>query len=308
MLDRPGERDRGAAAAAPEPGVVHHQAPGPATSRHPDPPPTSGTLTATAPAHHDQLPLTWPPTRARTMDTLIADALGQATPSSPGGFAIAINDLSTGANGTFTSEEGREFVTASIVKVEILVALALQAQRRSRALTTEEHQLAERMIKVSDNAAASTLWERVGRACGMGEVGDTLGLTDTVPGPDGYWGLTRTTAADQVRILGAVSTADSPLAAPYRSFILGLMRQVTADQKWGVTAAADTPAASAVKNGWLPRTGTGLWVINSIGAVRHAGHRLLIAVLSAGQPSRADGIDLVETIAGRAVSALTDQS
>jgi hypothetical protein len=55
-----------------------------------------------------------------------------------------------------------------------------------------------------------------------------------------------------------------------------------------------------VKNGWLSRSGG--WVVNSIGMVEHAGHRLLIVTLSDGRPSKDVGIDVVEQISTDAVS------
>jgi altronate dehydratase len=46
-------------------------------------------------------------------------------------------------------------------------------------------------------------------------------------------------------------------------------------------------------------------VISSIGIVTHAGHQLLIAVLSDGQPTRDDGIRQAQAAARAAVSAMT---
>jgi hypothetical protein len=43
---------------------------------------------------------------------------------------------------------------------------------------------------------------------------------------------------------------------------------LTADQQWGVPAAADGGTQFMVKNGWLPSGSTGVWEINSIGAYR----------------------------------------
>lgn len=66
----------------------------------------------------------------------------------------------------------------------------------------------------------------------------------------------------------------------------------------GVSAAGDR---WALKNGWMPRTTTGLWDINSIGRVRADGRTCLVAVLSDGQPTKESGIALVEAVARAAV-------
>jgi hypothetical protein len=82
------------------------------------------------------------------------------------------------------------------------------------------------------------------------------------------------------------------------------MRHVEAGQNWGITTAADPGSSPAVKNGWLPVSSG--WVINSIGIVTHAGHQLLIAVLSTGAPTENDGISQVQA-AARAAAAVATQ-
>lgn len=73
----------------------------------------------------------------------------------------------------------------------------------------------------------------------------------------------------------------------------------------GVSAAADG-SKWALKNGWLARSTTGLWDINSIGRVTVDGHDYLVATLSNGNSTQAKGISLVEATAKAAVSALAD--
>ena len=81
--------------------------------------------------------------------------------------------------------------------------------------------------------------------------------------------------------------------------------RIAAGQHWGVSAVADG-SAWALKNGWLPRTATGLWEVNSIGRVTSGGHDYLVAVLSDGNATQARGIALVEAAAEAAMSAFTD--
>ncbi|MFD4509515.1 serine hydrolase [Streptomyces sp. NPDC058457] len=191
--------------------------------------------------------------------------------------------------------------TASIVKVDILAAMLLHARDHRRELTARESAEAEVMIRDSDNTAASALWRAIGEAPGLESANKRLGLTSTQGGPGGRWGLTRTTAADQIRLLRAVfGTGPTPLDAASRGRIGTLMTEIAADQSWGVSAAADS--GWALKNGWLMRTTTGLWDINSIGRITAGGHHYLVAVLSNGNTSMADGVNLVERAVRTAVS------
>ncbi|WP_046728888.1 serine hydrolase [Streptomyces humi] len=191
--------------------------------------------------------------------------------------------------------------TASIVKVDILAALLLHARDHRRDLTARESAQADVMIRDSDNTAASALWRAIGQAPGLDSANRRLGLTSTTGGPDGRWGLTRTTAGDQIRLLRAIfDTGGTVLDAPSQNRIRTLMTQIAADQSWGVSAAADS--GWALKNGWLMRTATGLWDINSVGRVTAGGHHYLVAVLSDGNASMPDGVQLVERAARTAVT------
>lgn len=69
-----------------------------------------------------------------------------------------------------------------------------------------------------------------------------------------------------------------------------------------MSAAADG-SSWALKNGWLPRSATGLWDINSIGRVTASdGDEYLVVVLSNGNATKEKGISLVESAAEAAVS------
>ncbi|WP_330341068.1 serine hydrolase [Streptomyces sp. NBC_00557] len=196
------------------------------------------------------------------------------------------------------------FDTASIVKVDILAALLLQAQDADRRLTAAERSYATKMIENSDNASATALWHTIGRAEGLDAANKRFGLTSTSGGEGGLWGLTQTTAADQLVLLRQVFGEESELSAASRSYVQGLMESVEPDQRWGVSAVAEG-SSCALKNGWLARSTTGLWDVNSIGRVTVDGAGYLVAVLSEGTESQARGIALVEAAAEAAVSAFT---
>ncbi|WP_031226640.1 serine hydrolase [Streptomyces roseochromogenus] len=198
------------------------------------------------------------------------------------------------------------FDTASIVKVDILAALLLQAQDADRQLTAAEQVYATKMIENSDNASATALWHSIGGADGLDAANRRFGLTATSGGDGELWGLTQTTAADQLVLLQQVFSADSELSAASRTYVQGLMESVEADQRWGVSAVAAGSNSWALKNGWLARGTTGLWDVNSIGRVTVDGTDYLVAVLSKGTESQARGIALVEAAAKAAVSAFAD--
>ncbi|MCQ4079053.1 class A beta-lactamase-related serine hydrolase [Streptomyces sp. RB6PN25] len=103
-------------------------------------------------------------------------------------MSVAVLDTATGAGGFYGSGS---YDTASIVKVDILSTLLLQAQDARRALTDQEQDYATAMIEHSDNNAATALWDEIGAAPGLDAANKRLGLTNTQAGQNGYWGLTQ---------------------------------------------------------------------------------------------------------------------
>jgi beta-lactamase class A len=77
-------------------------------------------------------------------------------------IGVAILDRRTGR--TYTYAGTKQFRTASIVKVDILATLLLQANRAGRSLSASEKQLASAMIERSDNDATTTRRRRCGAA------------------------------------------------------------------------------------------------------------------------------------------------
>ncbi|MGW3310084.1 serine hydrolase [Streptomyces sp. NPDC001073] len=245
---------------------------------------------------------------AAAADTGTGDGTTPATAQSVARVTTAVLDLDHPATKPQVRGKDVPYDTASIVKVDILSALLLQAQDAGRGLTQQERTLAEAMIEHSDNDAANALWREIGLAPGLKAVNKRLGLTSTVGGTGGLWGLTRTTASDQIGLLRAVFAADGTTSATKpalttasRTYIRTLMTRIATDQSWGVSAASDS--AWALKNGWLQRSTTGLWDVNSVGQVTSGTHHYLVAVLSDGNTSMASGIKTVESAARTAVTS-----
>jgi len=187
------------------------------------------------------------------------------------------------------------FDSASVVKVTILSALLRKLQQEHRGLTAAQRALATKMIEVSDNDAASDLWNETGRTA-LQHFLNLAGMTETQLGPGGYWGLTQITAHDELTLLKLLTSKNSVLTTASRDYVLGLMAKVVSYERWGVPAGAPTDVTVHVKNGWLPQPTHG-WRINSIGSFSGAGHDYMIVVLSMDNPTMAYGVDTVQDVA-----------
>jgi hypothetical protein len=250
-----------------------------------------------------------PATSDRSAKDAVVDAVKDLGVT--GELSVAVTDADSDSDSDdstlarYDSSDDTGYDTASIVKVDILASLLLRDQRAGTGPTSYQRSLATEMIERSDNDAATDLYEAVGEASGLATQNARLGLHHTTGGSGELWGLTQTTVGDQIALLRAVFGDDSALSSSSRAYLSGLMKSVISGQRWGVSAADSDGTGFALKNGWLQRTATGLWDINSIGEVTYDGHRLLVSVLSSGQRSEQAGIDQVERAAHAAAKAYT---
>lgn len=264
---------------------------------------TAASSSAASPSASSSAPASAQPSAEPTVDrdAQLSKTMASVTVPSAAKVSTAVLDLDSGERATYGDAA---FDTASIVKVDILATLLLQAQDADRQLTATEKAYATKMIQNSDNDSATALWHSIGTADGLDAANKRFGLTQTTGGDGELWGLTQTTAADQLVLLQQVFGDDSKLNEVSREYVQGLMKTIESDQHWGVSAAADG-SAWALKNGWLERSTTSLWDVNSIGRVTVDGDDYLVAVLSNGSASEEAGISLVEAAAKATVSAFT---
>ncbi|GMA19152.1 hypothetical protein MM440_03815 [Arsenicicoccus piscis] len=234
-----------------------------------------------------------------------AAAVDAALASSGAVASVTALDLTSGRQVNYGSSEAT-MPTASIVKADILAAVMLEAQDDGRPLSRAEKALAEPMITQSDNEAAQTLWEQAGRASGIAEANEELGLSETKPPVGTAWGVVQSRAKDQVALLSALTVPGGVISAENQAYAAELMGGVADDQSWGVSAA-DADGECLIKNGWLPwAEESDRWIINSIGRIKAPnGHEVLIAVMTHNNASQGDGIARVEELAKIATAAVT---
>ena len=173
--------------------------------------------------------------------------------------SIAIQLANNGEVISFTNVPGQTFVTASTVKVGILAKLL---HNQGGNLNGYQQGVAARMIEVSDNNCATELYHAIGSQNGLNQLYRELGMNSTYC--DGRWGLTTTTATDQLRLLHEIflNPHSTYLNTQAQQTIQRLMAQVTPSQRWGISAGS---SSCYIKNGWNIPYYT--WNVSSIGFI-----------------------------------------
>ncbi|MDX3769389.1 MULTISPECIES: serine hydrolase [unclassified Streptomyces] len=207
--------------------------------------------------------------------------------------AIALYDRTTKTSCTMRSTS--KYDSASVVKATVLATLLWDNKKHNRYLTQREVNLATAMITKSDNDATTSLWKQLG-VTKVKAFLKAAGMTHTVPGSGGYWGLTQITAQDELRLLSLLTAKNSVLSDNSRAYELGLMRKVISSQRWGTPAGAPSGVTVQVKNGWLPRATHG-WRVHSIGAFTGKGHDYGITVLTQDNKTMNDGVNTIQAVA-----------
>ncbi|MGW5371027.1 serine hydrolase [Streptomyces sp. NPDC004009] len=210
-----------------------------------------------------------------------------------GTVAIGLYDRSTET--TCTLRATTAYDSASTVKVTVLATLLWDAKKHNRYLTDREASLAKAMITKSDNNATSTLWKQLGMTKIKGFL-SAAGMTRTVPGANGYWGLTQENVTDEQKLLKLLTARNSVLSDNSRAYILKLMNQVVSSQRWGTPAGAPSTVTVHVKNGWLQRSTHG-WRVHSLGTFDGGGHDYMMSVLTHGNSTMSYGVTTIQNVA-----------
>jgi beta-lactamase class A len=277
-------------------------------SRRPIPSSTTPrSVTPSRPARRTPTP-TQPQLAARAIVTAALGKLAAQLPA--GGVSVAALNTKTGAHFSFGASTGMR--TGSVAKLFVLDALLAAHEHEGTPLPDDEQELARAMIENSDNPAEYQLYLDVGGREALVDLAARLGMRHTVPGSDDPV-LTTTSAEDALHLLAPLlakpitvaGVRHEPLGAYSRSVAVGFMRNVEADQRWGVSAVADPGPAVALKNGWLSvddnnapgENDGGRWLVNSVGIVTVRGQQVLLSVFTQHGPDYLTGVRLVEALA-----------
>jgi hypothetical protein len=195
--------------------------------------------------------------------------------------------------------------TASVFKVMVMAGTLLEAQDDGREVSDWEMSQLHPMITESANGPVRALWYSFGASPWYRDQGRIFGLDDTtVRGDDGSaWGLTTTSAADQVDLVRQVLLGEwGRLDDGSRAVALDLMTAVVSSQTWGVTAGVPRDWTVALKNGFAGIT------INSVGWVDEPGTSdgYVVSILSQGWPDHPSGIAAVERVSEWVAEAMSE--
>lgn len=199
------------------------------------------------------------------------------------------------------------FYTASIVKVAVATLLLHTVRENGESLDEDDLESLRSMIEDSDNEDTTYLLdEKAGGLTALQTMFDRLNMNDTKVDEES-WGLTQTTASDQIKLLRTVFEPSDYLTTEEQEQIQELMRNVSDEQRFGIGTLSDNVA---LKNGWLndeKEDGSETWIVNSIGQIPSNNTQYLMVMLSADNDTMESGEALLASLAAASNNVLNSK-
>lgn len=206
-------------------------------------------------------------TTATTTTTVAGPSIAQANAAitawakgREGITEISIGDLTDGTVTDLTGPQPQVRI-ASVMKTSIGIQFLRLRHAQNRPITANEIVELGRLIEISDDDAANNLWGKSGGPAGLDATIAAGGMKQTAEQPAHAWGFALTTAHDQA-LLGTALAKGHMLDETDTRLLLGLMRNVQPDQRWGFADVIDPTLAPGVKNGWYEDIDDPVWRVH----------------------------------------------
>ncbi|KRL95234.1 dextransucrase [Limosilactobacillus equigenerosi DSM 18793 = JCM 14505] len=202
---------------------------------------------------------------------------------------VAIQSQKTGEIFSYNNSGNMRYHTASTIKVTVL---AMLLHNTGGKLDGTQYDLAQRMIRNSDNDATTTIINRyLGGNRNLNQAFRDLGMNESYI--DQHWGTTETSATDQLKLLHEIylNPNDGYLNQSSKNTIKSLMGSVTPSQRWGISAGSSN---YYIKNGW--NSSNGAWWVSSIGFIPQGwdnGYTIAVYTFGNNYPTGANKIEQV---------------
>jgi len=266
--------------------TVHAKSTDHAASRQPEPQPQMvELLLRTASPPGSALPA---PTSESTglggVQARIQQATAQAAAS---GATISVAILDRATHQLVSNGNTQIIATASVAKLFIADDVLMQESEGVSALSPEDHQSLDVMLRSSDDGVAERFWGQAGGDSIITTVAARYGLTSTMPPNDGRWWNTISSAPDLIRYYEMLLDGSGGLPPGRARLILNDLAQSTPTgvdgypQRFGIPDGLYAEPV-AVKQGWMCCIGAD-WMHLSTGIIG-PDHRYIMVIESL-QPS-----------------------
>jgi hypothetical protein len=207
---------------------------------------------------------------------------------------------------SYASHLDQQYLMGNSIKVPMLLAFLALREQQGRQVSSNDVRLLTAMM-ASDSArsenddAGEQVYNTIGRALGLREYLDQLGITGLTPENDD-WLYSLAQPLAMVQLLTRLEEG-SVLTPQDRALVFSFLEYSAPDQQVGVGDSSPPGATIALQDGWLIGTDD-LWAMNTTGIVTVRGETYVIAVASAHQPSLAAALAIARQVCARVAALL----
>lgn len=223
-------------------------------------------------------------------------------------IGVVVSNHSSGE--TVQINQDSEVRAASLSKVVVALSYLRHLKETDQPLTPENRALLEDSLVHSGNDSTALLFNSLGEdddaaATELTRTYRMLGAFETTA--DAGWGTETTTAADQSKVLTALTHTPDWVRGEdmdvIREFMSPDLGYPSYTQQFGVGVLAEAQATSestqvtevTVKNGWLPND-DGRWNVGTIGQANINGELHDIAITTVGAPNPECGYEILDDL------------
>jgi len=184
---------------------------------------------------------------------------------------------------------------ASVFKVMLLATYLRQDSVRHRGLNSSDRRLLGPMIRRSDSVAATRVRDIVGRAA-IERLARDAHMQDFRY--EQVWGLSRTSARDQVRFMYRLKRC---IPRRHWRYAKRLLESIVPPQRWGIGRERPRGWHLYFKGGWASGTGR---VDHQVALLIRHRYRVAVAILTEFDPSHDYGKETLKGVAKRLLRGL----
>lgn len=199
-----------------------------------------------------------------------------------------------------------QYLMGQAVKLPIVVAFLAMREQQGRQPSAEEIHLLTTMmatndVRAEDDEAGEAIYNSIGRALGLKEYLNHVGITGLTPENDDLlYSMTQPLAMVQLLTL----LYEGRLLTPQdRALVFSLLEQTEPDQQVGIGDTRPQGSTVTMKDGWVMGTDD-RWAMNSAGIVTVGNETYVVAVSSAHLNSLAEGRDIARQVCTSVASLL----